>query len=785
MAKKDDGPARGTRTRELTAAPNGRTGEYDQVFAELVQSVANELPRIESEEGAAATLPRLKRSGVYLRAGINPAGPLPAIPPLMPARPLPFPPDPGPIAPPGAAMIDGGYPTGQAGLDEGTDPGLSTVEPTAAEDAARQIVREELRVDVDGLFPTMTISGSLFRVFGGGLTWMARVAWNPSLGAFVGAISYRDGITELVPHTDIQCRLLGGHAAGTLTAQVTFSGGGQRPLTRTYQFLRGHFREVGIEVDRASDATAVTSYHLTAHPNRPSDLPNVTLTIEDAFTRQGIRMTNTTQSDVIPIAEAGANKTWSDIEMHDAMQRHWSLWADKAQWQVWTLFAGLHDMGPSLGGIMFDEMGDAQRQGCSVFSKSFISEAAPPGDPAPEAFVQRMQFWTAVHEIGHTFNLLHSWDKDVPGAWIPLTEEREARSYMNYPYRVSGGPEAFFENFYYRFSDNELMFLRHAPERFVQQGNAEWLDHHAFEQARAASSRALELTVRVNRAKTDGRAARYESMEPVIAELKLRNNSRVPVVVDRNCLYGDDVMILIARDRGAARRWMPYQRYCLRAEPHVLQPGESLYAPCFLSAGRGGWELAEPGTYRIYAALRTPVGHAMSAPLPVRVDPPMSREEQAIAPDVFTDEVGRVLAFGGSRVMTSATDTLRDAAERVPERRIAQHAAAALSRVAARPGRVLVYSDDRAPRFDVDVPDPAEALPLMQRAYGNLDTAADTFGHIRLTQQIQKIADGLAGVGDKAPAAELTARLAGTLQERKVLDSVVTKVRKRAQQLGS
>ena len=66
---------------------------------------------------------------------------------------------------------------------------------------------------------------------------------------------------------------------------------------------------------------------------------------------------------------------------------------------------------------------------------------------------------------------------------MPLADEPEARSFMNYPYNVAGGQAAFFADFEFRFSDQELLFIRHAPERFVQMGNAAWFDHHGFEEA--------------------------------------------------------------------------------------------------------------------------------------------------------------------------------------------------------------------------------------------------------------------------------------------------------------
>ena len=136
-----------------------------------------------------------------------------------------------------------------------------------------------------------------------------------------------------------------------------------------------------------------------------------------------------------------------------------------------------------------------------------------------EDFVSRVSR-TVSHEMGHTFNLAHSWQKSLGTSWIPLSDEPNAFSYMNYPYRVPPGPETvFFQNFGYRFSDNELLFMRHAPYRFVEQGNALWFDHHAFQGANISAEGGLQLVVRVNRPR-----AEFEFLEPMVIELKLKHH---------------------------------------------------------------------------------------------------------------------------------------------------------------------------------------------------------------------------------------------------------------------
>lgn len=132
---------------------------------------------------------------------------------------------------------------------------------------------------------------------------------------------------------------------------------------------------------------------------------------------------------------------------------------------------------------------------------------------------------------------------------------------MNYPYNVSGGEAAFFADFEYRFSDGELLFMRHAPSRFVQMGNANWFDHHGFEQATAATSTALQLTAKVNRSEPV-----YAYLEPPVIQLELTNTSSRPEVVHGDIPdHADSMLVIIKKRGGQARQWLPYARYCTDA----------------------------------------------------------------------------------------------------------------------------------------------------------------------------------------------------------------------------
>lgn len=314
---------------------------------------------------------------------------------------------------------------------------------------------EDLRLDVDRSNPQMAASGTIYFLLTARTHWIARLRrTGPS--SWAGPIWYKDGNTSQFPYTNVKIEAYRSIFPAQRTAKVTFMGSGVPDRIVTYKFMSAYFHEVEFEFDYEQGITPVTEIDTHAHPNRPASLPKETLSIETVFQRSGFAVTVSRGGNMIPGLPPGPEKQWSDNEMHDAMQAHWSRFADRPQWALWTFFASQHEMGSSLGGIMFDDIGPNHRQGTALFYNSFISNP-PANDPAPAAWVQRMRFWTAVHEMGHAFNLAHSWQKQLGTAWIPLTNEPEARSFMNYPHGVSGGQTAFFRDFEFRFSDAELL----------------------------------------------------------------------------------------------------------------------------------------------------------------------------------------------------------------------------------------------------------------------------------------------------------------------------------------
>ena len=244
-------------------------------------------------------------------------------------------------------------------------------------------------------------------------------------------------------------------------AVVKFSSSALRPplLLSSYSCEKksNAFRDLTLEVDvcqSVNSAPILPSYDTHTHSNRPADLPQRTLTIEDAYDEAGIDVTINPAHTIINDSAANFN-TWSAAELHDAMEQHFSQYSGSwPKWHMWCLMAGYFD-NSGVGGIMFDApaayggAGEApDRQGCAVFrNHSWFNNLVsnPTNDTQAEAM--RKFLYTCVHEMGHAFNYLHSWDKGRP----------DALSWMNYDWKYDNrnGSGSFWGNFRMRFDDEE------------------------------------------------------------------------------------------------------------------------------------------------------------------------------------------------------------------------------------------------------------------------------------------------------------------------------------------
>jgi hypothetical protein len=290
----------------------------------------------------------------------------------------------------------------------------------------------------------------------------------------------------------------------------------------------------------------------------------------------------------------------------------------------------------------------------------------------------------------------------------------------------------------------ELIFLRHAPYRFVQPGNAEWFHDHGFEQA-IIPGMPLELTLRTNKPDST-----YEFLECIVLELKLKNITNFPRIIDEKLLARGITTIFIQKKGGTPREFRPYSRSLYRNKPFVLDAGASIYESVFVSAGVNGFDLAEPGYYKIHCALQVDGMLIVSAPLNIRILPPASFDEERIAQDFFSHSVGRVLAFDGSRFHTQGIDVLREVTTALPERRVTRHAKVALGLSFASDKKLLRFSSDQKKRIDVVKATPDESKKLLSSALlGDSGEISSTLSHVDYNEYMHSLIDLLTSSGDK------------------------------------
>lgn len=695
---------------------------------------------------------------------------------------------PTPIPRPTPIPIPGPAPHPASAAEETVEIGAETEELSLLSST------ERLALDVDGRYPQMVASGTITRLLQTRIHWIAKLR-RIAVNRWTGSIFYKDGNTASFPYTSVAITVGRVSLFSSPVATVTFAGGGAAPRTVVLNYKSPYFYKVDFEFDFAQGVVPDLSYNTGSHPNRPATLPIENLTVQEVYHRTGFAVTSS-PGGTVPLSGAGADQQWSDQEMHDAMQIYWSHFANLPQWALWVFTAGRSDQGFGLGGIMFDDIGPNHRQGTAIFYDSFISQL-PAGDPNAAAFVKRMHFWTTCHEMGHGFNLAHSWQKALTsggkGPWIPLVNEPEARSFMNYPYNVKGGTTAFFSDFEFRFTDSELLFLRHAPERFVEMGAADWFDHHGFQQADVSPEPKLRLEIRVNRDKPI-----FEFLEPCSIELKLTNIATEPQLVPEDVVSDLERMtIIVKKDGKPARQYASYAHYCRKTGIQVLAPQSSVYDTAYLSSGLNGWDVAEPGYYTVQVALRFNDEDNVSNPLRLRIAPPESHEEEFLAQDFFSTDVGRVLAFDGSMALSGATDTLREVVGKFSARRVATHA-----RVALALPRLLNYKTLSLDKLvsPTSIASAAKTGGSIQIAEASLDQSqaeldlallkspeksAETLSNIDYKYYVDRFTNGLAVLGSRPAAVKAQEILYRALSARKVKATVLESVKKNKEAIES
>jgi hypothetical protein len=611
----------------------------------------------------------------------------------------------------------------------------------------------ELRVDVDGRQPMRKVSGDLFQVSGATVRYLGSFLVNaPTITAAASQVRIRGTgsfsfstpfpvVTVTIPRTPL--------LSPPASARVSFSASaGAAGSAFDCPFVSPFFRTVQYEEDSVSGTTPFASYNTAL---RPSGGPARVLSVLSSFAEAGIEMQPTGRSNVISRTGAGIDSRWSDAELHASMQTQFSVWRDDPQWKVWLLLATMHEIGPTLRGIMFDQRG-RQRQGCAVFHDVVSGDS-------PER--QRAQLRTYVHELGHCFNLMHSWQKSL--ASPPVPDRLNALSWMNYVDRFPGGEPAYWSAFPFQFDNPELVHLRHGfRDNVIMGGNpfgigAADLDLQAFSDPLVDNSGLrLELEARPS----------FVLCEPVVVEVKLYTTDlrgrRVHEQIHPN--YGF-VQIAIQKPGGNVEIYQPLVEHCVESEMVVLdQERPSIYTSAYIGYGKGGFYFGQPGYYQVRAIYHAPDGsQVVSNVLPLRVGNPRDKAEDEIADLYYGDDQGKLFYLLGSdsQYLASGNTALDTVIDRHGKHPLSVYARLTQGLNAGRNFKTVTADKElyeRPPEPESTIETLSPLIPLTQKS-GKVD-------NITLNMAMRRLARAHKRTGDEEGANKVLDQMVKTFEDK-------------------
>jgi len=316
----------------------------------------------------------------------------------------------------------------------------------------------ELRVDVDGVRPLNVISGDIYsnsertrKYLSSFIFQGVKKIETPTNGILL--IGEKGKFSLDSDHfTDMQITIPpNSHPPKAAFQWKNRSGSVSKCLCK---YVSKYFRSVHLEHDYEVGVVPLEPYE-TTDLFSPSPHRSQPISIIDAFAEAGIEIIVVKEKKDSVIPPKGIPRSvWTDSELHKAMLKHFTLFKDVPQWNVWLLSANEYVMS-NINGITIDRKGK-KRGGCAVFQSAT-------GWKSTEE--KRMRLFIYVHELGHCFNLHHPWSK-LQADPLAETAGHATLSWMNLPWRYylseeSRGEEAFWEAFDFQFSNSELMHLRH------------------------------------------------------------------------------------------------------------------------------------------------------------------------------------------------------------------------------------------------------------------------------------------------------------------------------------
>lgn len=654
----------------------------------------------------------------------------------------------------------------------------------------------DLRVDVDPIgnnSPVMNrISGDFFKVSSlrlpGGVSkdWrMYEESWmvdNPKLSRIKGAVKIAGDVRFWRgAHSPTRVKLVIPLSAdGIGPIDVSFAEGGREIATYNCKKISNYFRDLGLEVDICKSMNfepTSPSYDTCTHTMHPPGLGQRMMTFGSAYQDAGVSVTIHDSDRTIIDDSDPSFMHWTAEELHHAMEQYFCRYPGGwPKWDMWGIIARGFNISSVLG-VMFDYGTAPQRQGFAIFRKHRLFDYLVSGKPTTEAQAAAMRefLFTWVHEAGHAFNLMHSFDKSRPNAL----------SWMNYPekYDELNGPNSFWGNFMMRFDDDELIHIRHGDLMSVimggdESGSGNFREVHPSIMSPMDGEAPVDVLIRSKEY--------FELLEPVVVELRVKNLLDEPVLIEANLKpeYGS-TKFYVRRPDGRVMECRPV--ICQMATPNIktLEPkdsniegGDRHSDTIFLSYGSIGFNFDKPGDYLIRAIYQGPGGRMLPSNVHrVRIGNPKTNEEDALGLKFFTYQTGMDMYLKGSRscFLSEGLKVLNEIAEIYQDKIVGAKIATGISTSLGRPFFIV---DKGILRLDQPA-EPMQALELTEPAvnvFRNLKDKDAERQNITYRKLIENRVRLHKDVGEKSKAKEELSLLHNDLADRGVNELVLNDI---------
>jgi hypothetical protein len=310
-------------------------------------------------------------------------------------------------------------------------------------------------------------------------------------------------------------------------------------------------------------------------------------------------------------------------------------------------------------GNRFDSAGHRdldERQAYAVFWESIGETTGTVSYSQTTSQFKQVLRWAWVHEMGHTFNLIH-----------PTIHVENDPSYMNYPDRYGQGRTAFLAGLDEKtFSDPELEWIQHGHYQKVVMGGLPFRDSD-LDQVLATlqtphRSSNVELGIRF---RPERKAPLFPFGSPVCIEARLaRSATGSTSLADNLDPSHGSTLYLIEKPNGQLHRYRPLTRRC---NPGRFSQEEICYEVVLISHDAAGAIVDQPGPYRVQAKSRQGDLIVVSNVLEFWIQPPM-KEQESIFYDVFNKDFGRYLSLWGSEAINMPNSVFEEWQDRARSR---------------------------------------------------------------------------------------------------------------------